>query len=916
MLQGNNRLTLEKLQEKDQFLQNIIYNMFDLVSLTDMEGNFKFVGSSHKILGYDLNYFIGKNVMDFVHPEDLPEVSSIAKKFLTGQDQKESKAVEYRYRCADGSYLWFETVGVIIYDEKEKPKEMLFTTRNITDRKQAEEKLKETNYYLGFYQLAVDSMQDYKIAVLDTNYRYKVVSQQYLLLYNFCKEEIVGKSVAEVMGKEAFEKVIKPNLDKALKGHTVKYAGWFYFPAKGHRYLDVSYYPIKDEDQKVFSVAVISRDTTERKQAEDELLESERRAQRQRAAIVKMALDESIVAEKTEEALKRITEVVSEAISVERVSIWTLSEDGLELRCLSLYEAGKRKHSKGTALKTAEFPRYFEAIYAESRINAEDAQGDSRTGELREGYLEPWGITSLLDAGILLEGNFMGVVSLEHTGEKRKWHSDEEAFVSTVASLIAQIFANIERKQVEEELKESEASFKTLFNNAGDAILNHDIKGNLLEVNQKACEQLGYTRKELVGMKVQDIVSPEYKARVPHRIRLIEHQGSAVFETSHTHKDGRKIPVEINARFIHHAGEPAVMSIARDITERKRYEEQLKYLSLHDQLTGLYNRTFFEEEMRRLNNSREHPVSIISADLDGLKLINDTIGHEKGDELLKLCAEFLKKTMRSSDIIARAGGDEFAVILPRTDSKTGEEIIKRINSQVERYNLQQQGQMYLSVSVGLATSTDENKSLEETFKEADDLMYRDKLHKGVGAKSQIIQSLMVTLRERDFITEGHARRLEKMCLQVGKKLNMSKKQLSDLSLLAHIHDLGKVGIPDRILFKPGPLTEEEWKIMRQHSEKGYRIALSSSDLSEIAELILKHHEWWDGGGYPLGLKGEEIPVQCRILSIVDAYDAMTNDRPYSKAMSEEEAIAELKRCAGSQFDPKILKIFLSIINKE
>jgi len=173
-----------------------------------------------------------------------------------------------------------------------------------------------------------------------------------------------------------------------------------------------------------------------------------------------------------------------------------------------------------------------------------------------------------------------------------------------------------------------------------------------------------------------------------------------------------------------------------------------------------------------------------------------------------------------------------------------------------------------------------------------------------------------TLAVRDFATEGHAQRLDKYCRKIGEKANLSSGQLSDLAILAQVHDLGKIGVKDSILFKKGRLIEKERELMRSHSEKGYRIALSSVDLSGVADLILKHHERWDGSGYPLGLAGKEIPVECRILAIVDAYDAMTSDRSYGKVRSKSKALAELKKFAGSQFDPELTEIFVSILEEE
>lgn len=355
-----------------------------------------------------------------------------------------------------------------------------------------------------------------------------------------------------------------------------------------------------------------------------------------------------------------------------------------------------------------------------------------------------------------------------------------------------------------------------------------------------------------------------------------------------------------------------VVETALEVTERRRYEEQLKYLSLHDQLTGLYNRAFFEEELKCLASGREYPVTVLVADLDGLKLVNDTLGHARGDEMLKACADILRSSLRRSDILARIGGDEFAILLPRTDEKAAAEIAGRIIAQVEEYNTQH-SELPLHLSLGYATSRSGKEPLEETFKRADDLMYYHKLMHRTSARNQIISALLALLEEKDFITAGHAQKVEKLCLKVGEKIGLSPRQMADLALLAGVHDLGKVAVPDSILFKKGPLTEEEAEVMRQHSERGYRIALSSPDLAGVADLILKHHEWWDGTGYPLGLKGEEIPVECRILAIVDAFDAMTSDRPYRSPISVEAAVAELKRCAGSQFDPVVVEVFASVV---
>lgn len=355
-----------------------------------------------------------------------------------------------------------------------------------------------------------------------------------------------------------------------------------------------------------------------------------------------------------------------------------------------------------------------------------------------------------------------------------------------------------------------------------------------------------------------------------------------------------------------------VVKAGLDVTERKRYEEQLRYLSLHDGLTGLHNRAYFETEMKRLEKSRDYPITIVIADLDGLKLVNDTMGHNIGDEMLKAFADVLRSVFGSSDQVFRIGGDEFAVLLPGTDKEDADNIMKRMYAAFDAYN-EKHPALPIKASLGVATALSPDEPLVQVFKRADDFMYRNKMLNRAGLRHNILNALMATLAEKDYLTCGHAERLKDICLKMGENLKLSYQQMNDLALLAEIHDIGKVSVPDSILFKSAPLTEKEWDIIRQHAEKGYRIALSSPDLAAIADLILKHHERWDGTGYPLGLKGEEIPLECRILAIADAFDAMTGERPYRKPMTCKEALEEIKRNAGSQFDPYLVEVFLSIM---
>ncbi|WP_051273114.1 PAS domain S-box protein [Desulfotruncus alcoholivorax] len=348
--------------------------------------------------------------------------------------------------------------------------------------------------------------------------------------------------------------------------------------------------------------------------------------------------------------------------------------------------------------------------------------------------------------------------------------------------------------------------------------------------------------------------------------------------------------------------------------ERNKAEARMNYLSRHDQLTGLYNRSVFEHHMVQFEHEQYQPVGIIVCDVDGLKLVNDTMGHDKGDALLVAAAGVIKKSFRENDVIARIGGDEFAVLLPNTNEKQVEKACQRIRDAFARYNAENP-ELTLSISVGFAVGKG-STTLTDLFKKADNNMYREKLHRKQSTRSAIVQTLMKALEARDFITEGHADRLQDLVVRIAAAIGLSDQSIADLRLLAQFHDIGKVGIPDRILFKPGPLNEEERLEMRRHCEIGHRIALSAPDLVPIADWILKHHEWWNGKGYPLGLKEEEIPMECRILAIADAYDAMTSDRPYRKALSHNQAVVELRRCSRTQFDPALVASFIHIIENE
>jgi len=472
-----------------------------------------------------------------------------------------------------------------------------------------------------------------------------------------------------------------------------------------------------------------------------------------------------------------------------------------------------------------------------------------------------------------------------------------------------------ELRQSEEKLRELNERLRCLFIYSPDAIVQFDKNHIIMDINPAFERLFGFSLEECIGRDLDDIVIKSQEKEIAKKVtKELFVNGNVNTEGIRYTKEGKPIYVNIRA-ILMKVNEEVVggYGIYTDITENHEYKKKLEYMSYHDNLTGIYNRAYFEEKLKDYARTDEFPVSIIMADLNGLKLVNDSMGHGEGDRLLIKLAEILSSSIRPIDVLARVGGDEFAIILPRTCYDEADKILKQLRENINKYNQNEAPSgLILSVSMGFATAYDKEKDLKKVMRQADEMMYHDKLLNSSSIRSQTLNVLLSALAEKDYITEGHAKRVKDLCVKIGERLGLSVKELSDLALLAEIHDLGKVAIPDSILNKNGPLNEEEWKIMKQHCEKGYRIALSSPDLASIADLILKHHERWDGKGYPLGLKGEEIPILCRILSVVDAYDAITSERTYSRAKSKEEALEEIKRCAGTQFDPKIVRVFLQL----
>ncbi|NLN47027.1 MAG: diguanylate cyclase, partial [Clostridiaceae bacterium] len=353
--------------------------------------------------------------------------------------------------------------------------------------------------------------------------------------------------------------------------------------------------------------------------------------------------------------------------------------------------------------------------------------------------------------------------------------------------------------------------------------------------------------------------------------------------------------------------------VLNDVSRYEASERDLVYAAQHDTMTGLYSKSYYATAIRELVERGDFPASVVIGDIDGLKLVNDAHGYERGDEIIRAAGRLLEETVGDAGMVARIGGDMFAILLPNCSKQAAGDHMLRMEQALEAYNARlPEGALPLHLSLGYGTQAEPADNLEAAVREAETFMFQRKLFEDNSPQSALMKSILSTMNEKSFETEAHAERLVAISALIGREMGLDSLEIDKLHLLSLTHDIGKIIIPDPILNKPGKLTDEEWQVMRTHTEIGFRIAAASPGLSVVAEAILAHHEKWNGTGSPRGLAGEEIPLPSRILAVADAFDAMITERPCRKPMSVSAAIAEIERCTESQFDPAVADVFLRL----
>jgi len=833
-----------------------------------------------------------------------PQYQQLIKEMPLNRRQERHPNLEIKILNKDGEVRWIACNGAEI-DYEGKPA-ILGSGIDITDRKQSEEALRRSEKK---YRNLIDNSHDI-IYTLTPEGVFTFVSSGWTMLLGHPVDQVMGKPFQpfvhpdDIAGCQSF---LQKTIETGQRQSGVEYrvlhvdGSWSWHTTNAM--------PLRDETGVIIGLEGNAKDITERKQAEEELQAANEEMEATLEELI--AIEEELrnqyqQLQKHEQALRdseqRLADIINflpdPTIVIDKegqVTVW--NQAGEELTGVKTMDIlGKGNYEYALPFYGARRPILIDQVLFPKEETGKQYNSLYRDKET---------ITAETDLPVV-------------HGESRFFSGKASPLYDTRGNLVGAIESMrdmTDRKAIEKALEEEKELLKTTLLSIGDGVISTDEQGKIHLFNKVAEQLTGWTQEEVIGKSLEEVfeISNEFtRERCISPVREVLETGKTVEIANHTmliSKDGIEIPIEDSAAPIKDENGKinGVVLVFRDYSEKKERQEKIAYLSYHDYLTGLYNRRFFEEELKRLDTERNLPITLVMADVNGLKLTNDAFGHAVGDKLLSKVAEVMKKECRTDDIIARVGGDEFVFLLPNTDTEEAKIIVKRINGTLAREKIDS---IIPSVSFGCATKHAAADEMSNVSKQAEDNMYRRKLSESSSMRNRIIKVIISTLYEKNKREEQHSQRVSELCAAIGTALDISAADLGELRTGGLLHDIGKITLDEKILNKPGELNNSEWLELKRHSETGYRILSSVNEFSQIAEYVLAHHERWDGEGYPKGLKGAEIPYQARIMGLADAYDAMTCDRPYRKALSEEIVITEIKSNAGKQFDPVIARVFV------
>jgi diguanylate cyclase (GGDEF)-like protein/PAS domain S-box-containing protein/putative nucleotidyltransferase with HDIG domain len=458
-------------------------------------------------------------------------------------------------------------------------------------------------------------------------------------------------------------------------------------------------------------------------------------------------------------------------------------------------------------------------------------------------------------------------------------------------------------------LEKSQKRNAAIINVLPDIIFMYDSKGVFIDCQTNDEAGLVLSKDLFIGKNISEVMPPDISEKAIMSITKTIATGQLQKFEYNINIDGSQRTYE--ARMVK-SNDNEVLAISRDITSEKQEQEYILKLTYKDQLTGLYNRRYYEEQIEKLSGSEFLPLAIMMVDVNGLKLTNDAFGHHIGDELLKKVAKNLISCDSKGGFACRVGGDEFLMVFPNTDEKEAEYLVDKLYELVSAERLEN---IVISISAGCQVRTDVSQSIRDTLIKAENHMLRKKIVESQSMRNQTVNIIMQTLNEKNEREKRHSVEVAKWAKEIGVAMGLSVQKVKEIELAGLLHDIGKIAIKEDILNKPGKLTEEEYDEIKRHPESGYHILKSVDEYSSLAQCVLEHHERFDGKGYPKGIKGSQISLIARIIAVADAFEAMIAQRPYRKSLTEEMAIEEIKKNSNTQFDPEVVTAFLKIFDK-
>lgn len=458
----------------------------------------------------------------------------------------------------------------------------------------------------------------------------------------------------------------------------------------------------------------------------------------------------------------------------------------------------------------------------------------------------------------------------------------------------------------------NEKKYRSLIDNSKLGIIQYNKEGVIEIANQAFANILTANINDLIGLNMLDLPNKELVEKVKESLSGELSIFEGYYESYLTKKKfpGRSqfSPILENNEVIGGIG------IIEDLSKEYESKQRINELTHFDNLTNLFNRTTFDIYILNQKNLSKLPVSIITFDVNSLQIINSSFGYEVGNQVLSRIAQSMRETLKDhkSSNLFRIGGDEFACIMPLTTHEEAEQIAKDIKDSIKEID---DFDFTISISYGVDSTDNSSQTLSDTYNQALINMSSNKIYDGSSISMKTIDLIMGTLFEKSKREKMHSERVSQIAKEIAKQFNLGTAFTNRVELAGRLHDIGKINISEEILDKPGKLNEQEWKKILKHPESGFRILSTVPEYLDIANIVLTHHERYDGQGYPKGLSGHNIPLESRIISLADAYDAMTEQRTYRMPLTEDEALEEIIQNKGKQFDPEVVDKFIFYKNQ-